>query len=219
MRLLSSVLETLSTDPSRFSNALYSEDCGFDFMGTIVMAELPLSETVSKLDAARRQLATAIELWFHDKDQVSIHTLSFAAYEVIHSVSRKKGRTKSLIFDSPAVKEEYRGSWSAAVKRTANFLKHADHDPDGTIDFNPITSELFIIFAIVGLETVGILSNEYEFTFMWWFLFNRPHLLTQEGAKKISEFFPLDAIAELSGLPKVEFFDISLETHRSFLKN
>ena len=181
------------------------------------MAELPLSETVSKLDAARRQLATAIELWFHDKDQVSIHTLSFAAYEVIHSVSRKRGRTRSLIFDSPVVKKEYRGSWSVAVKKTANFLKHAEHDPDGTIDFNPITSELFIIFAIVGLETMGILNNEYEFSFQWWFLLNRPHLLTQEGANRIGELFPVDAIVELRDLPKIEFFNISLETRRSFL--
>ena len=33
---------------------------------------------VTKLDAARRQLETAITLWFHDGDPVSIHTLAAA---------------------------------------------------------------------------------------------------------------------------------------------
>ncbi len=34
---------------------------------------------IVKLDAARRQLAAAIELWFIEGDSVSIHTLAYAA--------------------------------------------------------------------------------------------------------------------------------------------
>ena len=46
--------------------------------------------TLSKLDAATRQLSTAIELWFDERDAVSVHTLAFAAYEIIHVLSKKK---------------------------------------------------------------------------------------------------------------------------------
>jgi hypothetical protein len=46
--------------------------------------------TIGKLDAARRQLSTAITLWFGSDDPVSIHTLAHAAYEIIHTVSRKR---------------------------------------------------------------------------------------------------------------------------------
>jgi len=183
------------------------------------MSEQPITETVSKLDAARRQLATAIELWFHDKDQVSIHALSFAAYEIIHSVSGKKGRMQSLIFDSPIVKKEYRSQYSVFMKRTACFFKHGEHDPDGTIEFRPVLSEFFIMFSIVGLEAIGILLNEYESTFMWWFLFNRPNMLTQKGRDKLFDSVPVNAIAELRELSKVEFFEISLESRRSFLNH
>lgn len=188
-------------------------------MGTIVMVRQPISETVSKLDAARRQLATAIELWFYDKDQVSIHTLSFAAYEIIHDVSRKKGRKQTLIFDTPFVKKQYRGSWSAAVKRTANFLKHGDHDPDGKIEFRPILSELFIIFAINGLETMSISLNEHEWSFFCWFWFNRSEMITQEGRDKLAELFPINVIAEFSDFPKVEFFKIAFEARRRAIAN
>lgn len=38
---------------------------------------------VTKLDAVRRQLETAVILWFHDGDPVSIHTLTGAAYQII----------------------------------------------------------------------------------------------------------------------------------------
>ena len=181
------------------------------------MPEQLISETVSKLDAARRQLATAIELWFYDKDQVSIHTLSFAAYEVIHSVSKKRGRTQSLIFDSPVVKKEYRRQLSVLMKRTASFFKHGEHDPDGTIEFRPILSEWFIVFAIAGLEAIGILINEYESAFLWWFCFNRPDLLTQEGRDKVLNFVPVEGIDEIKRLPKSEFFEIARKVRRSAL--
>ena len=44
---------------------------------------------VSKLDAARRQLDCAIELWFAGKDEVSIHTLAAAAHQIISDINKK----------------------------------------------------------------------------------------------------------------------------------
>jgi hypothetical protein len=38
---------------------------------------------ITKLDAAKRQLATAIRLYFEDRDPVSVHTLVMAAGEII----------------------------------------------------------------------------------------------------------------------------------------
>lgn len=45
--------------------------------------------TVKKLEA-KRQLHTAITLWFADKDQVSVHTLACAAYQIVHDINRNK---------------------------------------------------------------------------------------------------------------------------------
>jgi hypothetical protein len=75
----------------------------------------------TKVDVARTQLKTAIRLWFHDGDPVSIHTLAYAAYEIIHFVSKKRNRTKQLIFDTLSVKDEYRGKWAKTIKEHANF--------------------------------------------------------------------------------------------------
>ena len=51
---------------------------------------------ISMLDAARRQLDTAIELWFRDSDPVSIHTLISVAYEILHDVNRARGNPDAI---------------------------------------------------------------------------------------------------------------------------
>ena len=55
---------------------------------------------IKKIDAARRQLLTAIEVWFLDGDPVSIHSLAHAPHEIIHRLFRNQGGS-ALLFDSP----------------------------------------------------------------------------------------------------------------------
>ena len=47
--------------------------------------------TIPKLDAAKRQLETAIRLYFSSADPVAVHTLTAAAYNVIRDVTAKLG--------------------------------------------------------------------------------------------------------------------------------
>jgi len=82
---------------------------------------------VTKLDAARRQLRTAIELWFAGGDPVSIHALAYAAHEIIHRLFRQKGLS-DLFFDSSLIKPEYSKEFSLVIKDSANFFKHAKRD-------------------------------------------------------------------------------------------
>jgi hypothetical protein len=56
--------------------------------------------TVTKLEAAQRQLDTAIELWFRDGDAVSIHTLVGAAYQILYDPNKKRGGPDVLAVDS-----------------------------------------------------------------------------------------------------------------------
>jgi hypothetical protein len=91
--------------------------------------------TLSKLEAASRQLRTAITLWFDEGDPVSVHTLAFAAYEIFHTVSAHRDPyRRDLLFDSDWIKDEYRRDWNKHIRREANFFKHGDRDPEGSID-------------------------------------------------------------------------------------
>ena len=62
---------------------------------------------VTKLDAALRQLNTAITLWFRDGDEVAIHTLAAASHQIVYDIVRKKNGP-DLLYDSIIFKDEYR---------------------------------------------------------------------------------------------------------------
>ena len=163
---------------------------------------------MGKLEAARRQLRTAISLWFKGGDSVAIHTLAFAAYEIIHTISVKRDpNRRDLLFDTAWVKDEYRRDWNQCIRREANFFKHADRDGDSVIDFNPEFAQWFIFFAILGRELCGETASMEESAFKWWFQTTRPDLLTEEGCKFLAEQMPVDNVEYLRTRPKSEFFE------------
>ena len=173
----------------------------------ILAAERP-TMIVTKLGAARQHLATAIRLWFQNGDAVSIHTLAFAAYEVIHfiSINRDKYR-RDLPFDSDLIKDEHRAEFNKIIRSQANFFKHADRDPDGSIEFDRYVSEVFLLFAILGLGTIKEPNTDEEAAFMFWRYFHCPEQLTESGRKRFVDGIPIEVLAEIRGIPKEQFFE------------
>ena len=164
--------------------------------------------TVVKFDAARRQLQTAIELWFGGGDVVSIHTLLHAAYEVIHSVSKTRS-TDRLLFDSPMIKEEYRGDVVRFMKKPGNFFKHARIEPgDATIEFNPNISEIFMLYALRGIQLSGENLHETEAILLLWLQFRRPEFFLPEARKLAVNGLPIDTVKHLVSVPRAEFFNV-----------
>jgi hypothetical protein len=122
---------------------------------------------IPKLDAARRQLDTAIALFFQSADPVCIHTLACAAYDVIDNVNQSRGRTETF------VKRRYPrqpGKMSvAAINSAQNFFKHADRDPEGELEFftemtEPIMADACRTYMDMTGESVAIFH-----CFLWWF--------------------------------------------------
>jgi hypothetical protein len=107
--------------------------------------------TVTKIEAARRQLRTALELWFADGDEISIHTLACAAHQVIHDLNRlNKGPT--LMFDNPTIPEDKKKEFVSWLTFSMSFFKHADKRRTAgaakTVDFDPEQTHLFLFMAI-----------------------------------------------------------------------
>ncbi len=104
---------------------------------------------ISKLDAAKRQLETVIRMYFNNGDPVSMHTLAAAGYNVISDVNKMRGgkpmHIKGTIFDD--VRPEHRELLHQKLYEAENFFKHADRDHDATLDFNPDSTEFFILDA------------------------------------------------------------------------
>jgi hypothetical protein len=146
-------------------------------------------------------------LWFNGGDVVSIHTLACAAYEIFHAVSKKRDPfRRDLLFDSDLVKDEYRREFINHIKKHANFFKHGDRDSEEIIDFNPLVSEGFMLFAILGRALCGESQSDEESAFLWWRIFNRPDTLTEKGIKLTEQISP-ESLNDVRSVPKNMFFE------------
>jgi hypothetical protein len=88
----------------------------------------------SKVGAAQTQLETAIWLWFHYKDPMSIHTLAVAANEVYHGIARLDGL--------PTIY----GAWKSSLEtddrnvmnQSPNLAKHTNRDGADPLEKEPL---------------------------------------------------------------------------------
>ncbi|HEV3236877.1 MAG TPA: hypothetical protein VGZ25_07805 [Gemmataceae bacterium] len=109
---------------------------------------------IKKLEAARSQLETAVLLFFEDGDPLSIHTLTCAAYDIIDGVNKHRGRKEMWVKGGYAKLPGRRTR--NELNEVQNFLKHADRDPEGTLDFNPLMTESLLADACrTYLELTG----------------------------------------------------------------
>jgi hypothetical protein len=115
-----------------------------------------VSTAIKKLEGARRQLDCAIRLFFENEDALAIHTLSRAAFRVLFDLYPK--HLKDGFLDEVSSLIERIGGWRA-FNRVANFLKHADNDPDDTI--SEISSESNEAFIGIAAILYSRLSGRY----------------------------------------------------------
>lgn len=109
----------------------------------------PATLKVEKLDAARRQLETAVRLYFSESDPVSIHTLTSAAYQILSDVNRARGGSPMLKEQIPTwVRPDATEESKKRLNEAANFFKHADRDHDGVLEFVPGQTELLLYDAV-----------------------------------------------------------------------
>ena len=92
---------------------------------------------ITKLDAAERQIITAVKLFFDGGDRISTYALGAAAREVTTTLCQRRGITSFL----DDVQQEFPELSSKELLRLASrhaaFFKHADRDPDAVLtDFS-----------------------------------------------------------------------------------
>lgn len=158
---------------------------------------------VSKELAARGQLETAIVLWFHYADPVSIHTLAAAAQGILQGVAGKDHK--------PPHMRTWLKKFPADVQRKLrdpqNFFKHADRDWHRVRAYQPYIGTLLIAdAALLHQDLYGLTPFIRAFTIRLSFenpdIF-QPHELTAQ----ITQGIRLD---DLGSLDRPAFFTVVL---------
>ncbi len=132
------------------------------------------SISLTKIDAARRQLRAAIRMWFTGEDEVAIYALAYAAHEVLHTLHIKAGGKHGLVFDSPVLTEVGQKAIKKGIKDWGNFLKHSDKDPDGTIALKPQITEIVMLASALTLHTLTGQFGAEEAALHFWVATHAP---------------------------------------------
>jgi len=144
---------------------------------------------ITKINAARSQLATAIQLYFEDRDPISVHTLAMAAAEIIDRLCTRS-ETVSIRDDMLAtIHPARRGLAKVAWNSAQNFFKHADPGkPDVLLDFSEERNLFAILMAAYGLRLLNISMIEAR-VFEAWLRFVEPQLFVVPLADELARKF------------------------------
>ncbi len=150
---------------------------------------------VDKLDAARRQLESAVVMFFNDWDVVSQHTLISAAHGILYDLAKIQGVGGSIkdsfgATDTKKPTEKQKDFW-ASINYPQNFFKHADRDSGTKMVFRYNVSPFYLLDA-VRLFTLlhGSFTDKMK-VFLMWFQLRYPDKLCfpsiEENLKNIRE--------------------------------
>lgn len=125
-------------------------------------------------------------MFFEKRDPVSIFTLMAASHGVLRDLLRvgKDEDFASLIKDNPTIPKENRTLWVKDINKYQNFFKHANTDPDESIEFN---SEVLPIFIYDSVQMLERLTNAKFFegsVFNAWHVVSFPELLRDDAPSR-----------------------------------
>ncbi len=167
------------------------------------MANDMMKETITKLEAAKRQLRAAIRMFFDEADVVPTFTLAAAAQEVLRGLLSAKGEDEaSFIKDSLVIIPERRKEYLAIINKPQNFFKHADRDPGEILEFEPESLPFWLHDCVQMYQRFTGKMLREGFVFVMWFAFTYPHLLKQG----LFSIYVRSCLDQLSGPPDKAMF-------------
>ena len=122
---------------------------------------------ITKIEAARRQIDTAIELMFLGYDPIPIHTIIAAASRIVRDLSEQAntlGWQKLMEAITPGSERVVLGGFN----KYSNFFKHADTDPNAVINEISETLNENILIITTGLYRYLSSMTSYMIAYEAW---------------------------------------------------
>jgi hypothetical protein len=138
--------------------------------------------TISKLEAVRRQLETAIRIYFVNGDPVSIHTLVAASHQILGDLDKHGPKTGTFWdFIETQVKPEHIGEVKKLFAEAENFFKHADRDPDEILEFPLAEPEWFLWECVAKYPELAGEIPLLMLAYRMWFVIHHSDILKPES--------------------------------------
>jgi hypothetical protein len=167
---------------------------------------------IGKLEAARRQIEFAIRAHFENRDPFAIHTVTEAAFGILRALAEKHGGVRAHQAIKDCIKPGSERTFWWYINRASNFLKHADRDPDATLeDVNEEINDSAIFIAVayygdLSAEPVSPIMN----LFFNWHLCLHPNLMTEEFRSRAIARLPQGELDQLRKMPRKVLLEAGL---------
>ncbi len=159
---------------------------------------------LSKIEAIRRQIDASIRILFENEDPIAIHTLAMASFQMLRDLSAKSEDNyfnkmlKNML--NPSLEREF---WRI-INRPANFLKHADKDPNGIIDnVEEEVNEGILVISCLLYQDLGNHLTPEMVTLISWFFAIHPDFIKHTASGNLKQLFKTD-LSYLRELPRHE---------------
>ena len=158
---------------------------------------------LTKLDIVLHQLETAVTLWFNRGDDISIHTLASSAYQIVYDLNKHTEGSHNMLPDSEYIRPEKRSEFKTVLKKSYNYMKHANNDPTKILLFNPGTTEFVLLEAITYYTGLAKKSTPLFKFFYIWMTLQCPDIFVLSFVEHVRKNVPINHIGDVD---RVEFF-------------
>lgn len=138
------------------------------------------ASNLTKKEAAREQLETAIQIFFYSGPKSAVHTLAAASLALSRDPLHGRGETYTLDIEK-WVRPEKKAEWRRIANRQANFLKHADRDSDAVLVFNEEQTKYQVLESIDAYHTLYADLTLPMKVYQIWFARSYPDFFQGEG--------------------------------------
>jgi hypothetical protein len=135
---------------------------------------------INKLDAARRQINAAIRMTFEGEDPIAIHSVIAAGHRIIKDICEQRGDIESYLRFTDWIAPGHERDFWNAMNVSANFIKHADKDPEAIHELDDEASDYMIVFATKWYRDLGNSTSTEMNVFGCWWALQHPSVLKPE---------------------------------------
>lgn len=165
-----------------------------------------VNEVVTKEQAAKRQIVTAITLYFNGGDYVSMLSLVSAAYTIVRDLNKKRGLNHEDLEALVSInfKEEAHRLVKKKFTDALRFVKHADTDPDAKLELQYSYVEFWLLLAADLYTRVTKDSPVESKAYHFWFASKYPFVIKESPYKQ--QAIALGAMVKKSNGSKKDYF-------------
>lgn len=126
--------------------------------------------TITQRDAACRQLATAIRMYFSDGDMVAVHTLAGAAREIFENHCKKQNINRFFDYIQSTHTRTEKELWGI-INKARNFFKHSSDSLDDAVELEDSDNKSILFMACHDCAALLGAEQPVEVqTFNTWYL-------------------------------------------------